>query len=302
MKVLISGAHGLIGSALETSLEAAGHQVGRLVRPGVAPRPGTPDVPWSSRPRTINRADLEGFEAVVHLAGAGIGDRRWNAKRKKTILDSRVEDTRTLAGALAGLPHPPRVFVGASAIGYYGDGRDEVLAEHSPSGSGFLAQVCREWEAASQALDAVDTRVVHLRTGIVQSRHGGALARQLPLFKVGLGARLGTGRQWVSWITLTDEVAAICHVLENQDLAGPINLVAPGPVTNATYTAALARALHRPAPWFIPRPVLRLALGREMAFELLLSGQRVMPAKLMASGFEFTHPDLDQALAHVLAA
>ncbi|MHB1784916.1 MAG: TIGR01777 family oxidoreductase [Acidimicrobiales bacterium] len=301
MKILISGAHGLIGSALGSSLESAGHQVSHLVRPGVGLRPGSADVAWDPQAGRIDGAALEGFEAVVHLAGAGIGDKRWNAKRKQTILDSRVVPTRTLASALVGLDQPPGVFLGASAIGYYGDGGEEVLTEESPSGSGFLARVCREWEAASHALDPAATRVVHMRTGIVQSNKGGALARQLPLFKAGLGARLGPGRQWVSWITLGDEVAAIRHALENETLVGPVNLVAPHPVTNATYTKSLARALHRPAPLFIPRPVLSLVLGPEMAFELLLSGQRVMPAKLMASGFEFAHPDLDQALTRVLA-
>ena len=316
MRILLSGSTGLIGRALGAKLESGGHHVAHLVRSPTKLRPGTSDLAWHPDgprvngtgldptgldPTGLKDADLEQFDTVVHLAGAGIGDKRWNSKRKQTILDSRVVATRVLAGALAGLPRPPSVFVVASAIGYYGDRDDEILTEESKPGKGFLAQLCREWESSSAALDLVPTRVAHLRTGIVQSTSGGALARQLPLFKAGLGARLGSGRQWMSWITLRDEVAAILHVLGNETLSGPINLVAPEAVTNAAYTRSLARALHRPAPLSVPSPLLGLALGSEMAGELLLSSQRVKPAKLTASGFEFAHPHLDHALEQVLA-
>jgi uncharacterized protein (TIGR01777 family) len=237
-------------------------------------------------------ADLD---AVVHLSGAGVGDRRWSASYKQTILQSRVDSTTAVAAAVAQAGTP--VLLSASGIGVYGDTGDAVLDETAPAGSTFLAQVCRQWEGATAAAEGT-ARVVHLRTGIVQSRSGGALAKQVPIFKAGLGAPLGSGRQWVSWITRHDWLAAVRHLL-TADVAGPVHLVAPHPVTNRAYTKALGRALHRPTlPVPVPGLVLRAGLG-EFAQEVL-GGQRLVPSVLERSGFAFTHPDLGPALEAAL--
>ena len=301
MKVLISGATGLIGTALRQALADRGDTVVRLVRRRPS-RPG--EVRWDPDAGTVDMDTLDGaghFDAVVNLSGAGIGDRRWNGSRRDEILHSRTAATATIAGLTTELDPAPAVYASASAIGYYGDRGDDVLDESAPRGEGFLADVCAAWEEAASPVEDAGIRTVLLRSGIVLSRRGGALAKQLPLFKLGLGGRLGSGRQYVSWITLEDEVAAILHAIDDDACRGPVNLTAPSPVTNAELTHALGRALHRPTALAVPAPALRLALGREMADELLLGGQRVVPGVLGACGFTFRHPDIDAALAAVLA-
>ena len=291
MKVGITGASGFIGSALTPALRAAGHQVVSFVR-----RPPTsPDErQWDAK---LLAADALGdLDAVVHLSGAGVGDKRWSRSYKTEILDSRVESTRAVARAVAQAGVP--VLLSGSAIGYYGDTGDREVTEQDGPGEGFLADVCVEWERATEPAER-SARVVHLRTGIVQAAGGGALGKQLLLFKAGLGAPLGSGRQWVSWISLRDECGAIAHLL-TADVAGPVNLVAPAPVTNRDYTKALGRAVHRPTmPLGVPAPALRVALG-EFAGEVL-GGQRVRPEALQRSGYAFQDPTIDEALGHALS-
>jgi uncharacterized protein (TIGR01777 family) len=295
MKILISGASGLIGSALVRSFCDAGHAVTRLVRR----QPGPAEVRWDPAAGRLDPAGLEGLDAVVHLAGEGIAAGRWTQHRKARIRDSRARGTRLLSQALAGLARRPEVFASASAIGYYGNRGDEPLDEESPPGSGFLAEVCREWEAATEPAAKAGIRVVQLRLGMVLASPGGALARMLPMFRVGLGGRLGDGRQYVSWITLDDVVGAIGHVLATDTLQGPVNLVAPRPVTNRQFTAALARVLRRPALLPAPAFALRILLG-QMAEELLLASARVVPRRLLDAGYRFRHEELEAALRHVL--
>ena len=300
MDVAVTGSHGLIGTALVLALRERGDTVRRLVRSEPAPGDGPgPFVRWDPQAGTIDRAALEGVDGVVHLAGAGIGDKRWTDARKREILESRTKGTSLLAEALAGLDQKPAVFVSSSAIGYYGDRADEKLTETAPSGHGFTADVCVAWEAAAQPAAEAGIRVAHPRTGIVLSRAGGALPRLLPLFKLGLGGRLGSGRQWWSWITIDDEVAALLHLLDG-DLAGPVNLAAPGAVTNAEMAKTLGRVLHRPAVLPVPAFGPKLVLGRELGTELLFFSQRVVPDRLEASGFRFSFPDLERGLRHVL--
>jgi uncharacterized protein len=288
VRVVVTGSSGLIGQALVSALAGDGHETVALVRR----LPGPGEARWDPAQGVIDRGALEGADAVVHLAGAGIGDKRWSAARKEIILGSRVDATTLLCAILAGLDHPPAVLVSASAIGYYGDRGDEELTETSEPGHGFQAEVCRAWEAATAAAGAAGLRVVHLRSGVVLSRRGGALAKQLPLFRAGLGSRLGSGRQWFSWITLRDEVGVIVHAIRNTALEGPVNATAPGPVTNRNYTEALGAALHRPAVLAVPPVVLRLALGRQLADELLLGSLRVVPDRLVGSGYRFLDPSL----------
>lgn len=296
MKVLISGSSGLIGSALAPFLSAQGHTITRLVRSA-----GNHEnaVSWDPQAGTIDSTRLEGFDAVVHLAGESIAGGRWTAARKARIRDSRVEGTRLLATALAGLERRPRVLVSASAMGYYGDRGDEVLREDSPPGTGFLADACRAWEQAADPAREKGIRVVNLRTGLVLAGAGGALPKMLPPFKLGVGGVVGSGRQYWSWITLDDEVAAIHHVLVSESLEGPVNAVVPRAVTNREFTQSLGRVLSRPTLFPLPAFVARLALG-EMADELLLASQRLEPARLMASGYPYRFPDLEPALRHVL--
>ena len=298
MDVLVTGSHGLIGSALIPRLRADGHRVARLVRG--APEGGD-DVRWDPHAGTIDAAGLEGIDAVVHLAGAGIGDKKWTDDRKQLILESRTQGTSLLANTLAGLARTPSVLLSGSAIGVYGNRGDEVLTEASAPGSGFTAEVCAAWEAATAPAEAAGIRVAHLRTGIVLSTHGGALGRMLPPFKVGIGGRMGSGKQYMSWIAIDDEVGAIRHLL-TADVAGPVNLTAPNPATNAEFTAALGGALHRPTKLPTPMFPLKALYGGELVQSLLLDGQRVLPAALEASGYEFALPDLDGALRAVLAA
>lgn len=296
MRIVVTGASGLIGQALLGALEAAGHDTTVLVRRP----PGTGEARWDPEAGTIDAGAFDGVGAVVHLAGAGIGDKRWSPARRDVILGSRVASTTLLSRTLAGLGSPPAVLVSASAIGYYGDRGDEELTEASGPGSGFQAQVCASWEAATADAEAAGIRVVHLRSAVVLSPGGGALGRQLPLFRAGLGGRLGSGRQWFSWISLRDEIGAVMHALEQPALAGAVNASAPAPVTNREYTAALGRALHRPAVVAVPPFALRLALGRQLADELLLGGLRVMPARLLDSGYRFRDPTLGGALEEML--
>jgi uncharacterized protein len=294
--VAITGSHGLIGSALVPRLESAGHRIVRVVRGEAGPG----EISWDPSAGRLDPGDLVGLDAVVNLAGAGIGDRRWNDARKQVLLDSRVRATELLSRALADCDRPPSVMLSASAVGYYGDRGDEPVMEDSPPGSGFLADLCRQWEAATAAAGDAGIRVVHLRTGIVLARRGGALGKQLPLFKFGLGGRLGSGDQYTSWISLEDDVGAIELALRSPALRGPVNVVAPNPVTNAEFTSALGRAVHRPAVLPVPGPALRLVFGREMAGEMLLSGQRAVPRALEAAGHVFAHPVIDDALRWVL--
>jgi uncharacterized protein (TIGR01777 family) len=296
MRAIISGASGLIGEALVARLRGEGFTVSRLVRRP----PARPDeVFWDPAAGEIDRAGLEGAAAVVHLAGAGIGDRRWTESYKREIYDSRIRGTRLLAEALAGLDAPPSVLVSGSAIGFYGDTGDTEATEDTPKGGGFLADLVADWEAAAAPAAEAGIRVVHPRTGIVLSRRGGILGRTLPLFRLGLGGRLGSGRQWTSWITLRDEVRALQHLIASE-LSGPVNLTAPRPVTNAEYTRELGRALGRPAVLPVPAPALKLLL-REFAAEGPLISQRVLPARLLESGFSFADAELAPALAAVLA-
>jgi uncharacterized protein (TIGR01777 family) len=293
MRVLITGSHGMIGSALAQALQADGHDVVPLNRGGPSPS-------WDPERAVLDPAVLEGVDAAVNLAGTGIADKRWTPARKVEILRSRTVSTELLARGLASLDPKPAVLVSGSAVGFYGSRGDVILDEDSPAGTGYLANVVHLWEKATTPAEEAGIRVVHARSGIVQSRHGGALRKQLPLFRVGLGGRLASGRQYHSWITLDDEVGGIRHALTNSSLAGPVNLTAPNPVTNAEFTKVLARALGRPAVLSVPAFALGLAFGREMSEEMLVGGARVVPTRLLASGFQFQHPDLPEALASVL--
>ncbi len=293
--IAVSGASGFIGGALAVSLRAQGANVKRMVRSTA--RDAQADIVWNPA-APLDPAALEGLDAVVHLAGESIAG-LWTAGKKARIRDSRVQGTRHLATALAQCGKRPRVLVCASAIGFYGNRGDEVLREDSPSGSGFLAEVCREWEAAAQPARDAGIRVVHLRFGMVASPTGRALKQMLPPFKMGVAGRLGSGRQYMSWISLDDAVGAVQHALTNDSLAGPVNAVAPDSITNAEFTKTLGAVLHRPTIFPAPEFVLRILLG-EMGEELLLCSQRVEPARLLASGYKFKHPELKAALEEML--
>ncbi|MHB8505420.1 MAG: TIGR01777 family oxidoreductase [Acidimicrobiales bacterium] len=293
MKVAVTGSHGLIGRRLLGELRSAGHEAVRIVRGDAA---GDAAVRWDPDAGTIDAARLDGVDAVVNLAGVGLFEHRWTPPHKAAVLDSRVRGTTLIAETVAAMRPRPAALLNASAIGYYGNRDDELLAETSPSGAGFLADVCRKWEAATAAAEAAGIRVAHLRSGIVQSSDGGSLAKQLPLFRFALGGRLGRGRQWVSWISLPDEVGAILHALADERVAGAVNLVAPEPVTNADFTATLGRILGRPTPFPVPALALDVVLGREMARDMLLASQRVEPTVLSRTGFRWRHPRLEGAL------
>jgi uncharacterized protein (TIGR01777 family) len=297
--VLVTGAHGLIGTALIPRLRAGGHRVVRLVR---GEPEGADDVRWDPVAGTIDAAGLEGVDAVVHLAGAGIGDKKWTPARKQLILDSRTLGTDLLARTLAGLTRPPEVLLSGSAVGYYGDRGAEELTEASAPGDDFPARVCMAWEAATAPAEEAGIRVVHLRTGIVLAAHGGALGRMLLPFKLGLGGRIGSGDQYMSWISIDDHVGAIQHLLTDESVHGAANLSAPNPATNSEFTHALGDALHRPT--VLPTPLLPLeaVYGGELVQHLLVNGQRVFPRVLQERGYEFAHEQLDDALRAVLAA
>jgi uncharacterized protein (TIGR01777 family) len=297
MRVAVSGSGGLIGSALMKALADGGHDAVRMVRR--APCGGEEAVRWDPGTGVVDPAGLEGIDAVVHLAGENIAAGRWNAARKAAIRASRVEGTRHLSEALAALSNPPKTLVCASAIGYYGDRGANVVTEESPAGTGFLAEVCREWEAASAPAARKGIRVVTLRIGMVLAPDGGALSRMLPAFRAGLGGVLGSGRQYVSWIALDDLPAIVLHALSREDLRGAVNAVAPRPTTQRELAEALGKVLSRPVLFSVPAFALRIALG-EMADALLLSGCRAVPRRLEESGYRFLNPELWGALRHLL--
>jgi uncharacterized protein (TIGR01777 family) len=296
MRIAVTGSRGLVGSLLEPHLRSEGHEVVRIVRGRAEPG----EITWNPEEGTIDADTLRGVDAVVHLAGAGVGDHRWSASYKRTILLSRVNGTTTLSEALSRLPQPPAVMVSASAVGYYGSRGDEILTEESGPGAGFLADVCRQWESATTPAASAGIRVVTLRTGVVLSAAGGALKKQLPPFRLGLGARLGRGNQHLSWITRRDAVAAISFLAQRDAPSGAFNLTAPQPVSNTEFTHELARALRRPAMLFVPERVLRIVVGDEMTAEFLLASQRAVPERLLAAGFRFADATLPEALVTAL--
>jgi uncharacterized protein (TIGR01777 family) len=292
MDVVVTGSSGLIGTALKGALERSGHRMVPMVRS----KASGDAIHWDPDRGEIDAGGLEGVGAVVHLAGEGIGNKRWNEQQKAKIRDSRVRGTTLLAETLAKLGRPPKVLISGSAVGFYGDRGDEVLTETSRPGQGFLAELCVAWESATAPAKEAGIGVSHLRTGIVLSKSGGALPKMLLPFKLGLGGRLGSGRQWMSWIALEDEVGAIVHLLGDDAPAGPVNLTAPNPVPNAEFTKALGKALGRPTVLPAPKFGLKAMLGAEMAEELLLSSQRALPTRLLDSGYTFKRPDLAEAL------
>ncbi len=296
MNVAITGATGLVGTQLSDFLAAAGHQVVRVVRRD----PQAGEVFWKPSAGEIDQAGLEGVQAVVHLAGENVGGGRWTAARKKRIRDSRVQGTELLCNALAQLASPPQVLVSASAIGYYGDRGDELLTEASQPGNDFLASVCQQWEAATQSASRAGIRVVNLRIGVIMSPRGGALPKMLTPFKLCLGGKVGSGRQYWSWIGIDDVVGAVHHAIVTESLAGPVNAVSQKPLTNLEFTKVLGRVLKRPTIFPMPAFAARLAFG-EMADGLLLCSQKVQPSKLAESGYQFRHENLEDALRHLLA-
>ncbi|HEY5013534.1 MAG TPA: TIGR01777 family oxidoreductase [Acidimicrobiia bacterium] len=298
MRVLVTGSTGFIGSALVSALEQRGDKVVRLGRGGGAA--GGPT--WDPKAGTISTVAFDGVDAVVHLAGEGIGEKKWTPEQKRRILESRTKGTALLARTLADLPSKPAVLVSGSAIGYYGDRGDETLDETSTSGDDFLAGVCREWEAAAQPAADAGIRVVTTRTGIVLAPQGGVLKRLLTPFRFGLGGRVGSGRQWMSWIAMDDVVGAILHALDHDTLRGPVNLTAPNPVTNAELTKKLGAAVHRPTVLPTPLLPLKLVYGSELVAALLVGGQRVLPRRLTDDGYVFARPELAGALRSLLGA
>ncbi len=289
MKIAVTGSSGLVGSALASSLIDSGHDVVRLKRP----------TQWDPDTGTADPSAFLGVNAIIHLAGENISSGRWTAARKQRIRDSRVKGTNLIAETIARMDAPPQVLVSASAIGYYGDRGDELLREESPPGTGFLADVCREWEAATNAATRKGIRVVHLRTGIALSPKGGALAKMLVPFKLGIGGKIGAGNQYWSWVSLNDVCAAIIHCLQASGVHGAVNVVSPSPVTNIEFTKTLGRVLGRPTISPMPAFAARLALG-EMADALLLASARVEPAKLVASRFAFKDRELEPTLRSLL--
>ena len=293
MDVAVTGSHGFIGSALLPALTRAGHRPVRIVRGHAA---GDDEIRWNPAAGTIDADGLEGVGGVVHLAGAGIGDKRWTDARKRLILESRTKGTDLLARTLAGLTRPPSALVSASAIGYYGNRGDEPLDEQSAPGNDFVARVCVQWEAATAPAADAGIRVARVRGGIVLGREGGVLSRLLLPFRLGLGGRIASGRQYMSWISIDDEVRAILHALTHGQVAGPVNLTGPDPVTNDEFTKTFGRVVHRPT--LIPTPLfpLRARYGGELVRHLLVEGQRVLPKRLEATGYAFEHPTLEDAL------
>ncbi len=298
MKILVSGASGLVGTKLTAALTTAGYQVGRLVRQ--RSRAAGSDVVWNPAAGQLEASALADCDAVINLAGESIASGRWSAKKKDQILQSRVNGTRTIATALAAIADRPRTLINASAIGYYGDRGDEILSEASSTGSGdFLSGVCRDWENATEPASKAGVRVVLERFGVILSSQGGALKKILLPFRLGQGGKIGSGRQYMSWVAIDDVVGATLYCLGSPALQGPVNVVAPQPVTNAEFTKTLGRALGRPTIFPMPAVAARLAFG-QMADELLLGSQRVEPVKLLNSGYVFKYPNLEPALVHVL--
>ena len=295
MKIFISGASGLIGKRLVEQLQQHGHDVVRLVRRAAS----TGEIMWDPKAGVLSASALEGADAVIHLSGAGIGDKRWTSSYKREILESRTITTSLIANTIAKMNRKPSVFLSGSAIGIYGPRGDEQLNEVSTDGTSFLADVCKQWEDAAKPASDAGIRTVLLRTGIVLTTKGGALKKQLPLFQLGLGGKFGNGKQWQSWISIDDEVGAIEHLL-TANVSGAVNLTAPNPVTNAEFTSTLARVVKRPAFLPIPPFAPKAILGGELADALLFTGQRVIPAALNASGYQFVHPTLEVALRALL--
>jgi uncharacterized protein (TIGR01777 family) len=298
----ISGASGLLGSTLTDVLSTGGHEAWSMARAGSGsrlPMASAGTIAWDPRSGTIDTEALEGTDYVVHLAGASIAGGRWSEERRSVIRDSRVKGTRLVAEALAGLDRPPEALVCASATGWYGDRGEDRLDENSDPGDGFLSDVCREWESAADPAREAGIRVVHLRFGMILWPDGGALERMLIPFRVGAGGRLGSGNQFWSWVSLDDAVGAVMHAAARRDLNGPVNVVAPQPIRNRDFTSLLGSVLHRPTLVPTPGPVLRLALG-DMADELLLASTRVIPERLLATGFAYRDPELEPALRHML--
>ena len=294
--VHVCGSQGVIGRALVHALGGGGHRVVRLVRSGGG---GGDEVRWDPSAWRIEAERLEGIDAVVHLAGEGIADGRWSAAKKARIMDSRKQGTELLARTLAGLQTRPRVMVSTSAIGYYGDRGNELLRESSDPGDLFLSKVCVEWEAAAEPARAAGIRVVHPRIGIVLTLKGGALGQTLPIFKLGLGGRIGSGRQYWAWVSIDDVIGATIHCIDDESLNGPVNVVAPDPPTNAEYTKVLGRVLNRPTIFPLPAPAAKLMLG-EVADELLLPSARVEPERLKETGYAYRNPELEGAFHYLL--
>ena len=297
MKILITGGTGLVGTALTQKLRARGDTVGFFVRGQKPVRPD--DVPWNPSTGEMQLDRVEAADAIVNLAGASIGDGRWSDKRKRELVESRVDLTRNLIANLARLHKPPHTIVSASAVGYYGDRGDETLTEQSAAGSDFLAQLASDWEAAAMKGEELGARVAIARFGIILSKKGGALPRMLFPFRVGVGGKLGSGRQWMSWIALEDITGAIMAILDNPSLRGPMNLTAPNPARNIEFTKALGKTLHRPTIFPVPAFILKSILG-EMGESLLLSSQRAIPEKLTRAGYKFQFPELEGALQRVM--
>lgn len=293
MKVLVSGASGLVGNALCEALQHTGHEVYRLIRD--QKQMSDKAIFWDPEKGMINKDTLEGLGAVIHLSGENVAA-RWTPSKKRKILESRVNSTQTLVSALLQLKRPPKVFISASAIGYYGNRGNAMCIETSPPGIGFLPEVCFQWEKAAQRAEEKGIRTVYLRTGVVLSREGGALTKMLPAFKLGLGGTLGSGKQYISWISIDDLVGAILFILDHDEIQGPVNAVAPMPVTNAVFTKTLGDVLHRSTPFPVPALVLKLLLGNEMTEEILLGSTRASPVQLLSYGYLFKYPDLKSAL------
>lgn len=298
MDIAITGSSGLIGTKLVAHLEADGHRVLRVVR-RASDRPGADEARWDPTSGTIDGQALEGIDAVIHLAGEGIADKRWTADQKQRIRDSRTEGTTLLTTTLAGLSRPPKRLLSGSAIGFYGDTGQRPTDETGPAGTGFLPDLVLDWEAAAQPAVEAGIPTAFLRTGVVLSPDGGSLAAQLPFFKLGLGGRSGNGRQFISWIDIDDHIDAVTSLIAS-DVTGPVNLTAPNPVTNAQFAKALGRVLHRPTA-IIPMFGPRILFGKELADTLLLESQRIIPAVLDRAGHEFSYPTIDASLTHLLA-
>ena len=296
MKILVAGASGLVGSALIPVLESEGTEITRLVRSS----PKANEIEWHPNQGQIDAARLEGFDAIINLAGENIAEGRWTDEKKRKIRDSRVNGTHLLSEAIAKLATKPRAFLCASATGFYGDRGDEILDETSESGGGFLGTVCREWEDATEPATKAGVRVVNLRFGPILAREGGMLGKMLTPFKMGMGGKVGSGKQYISWVAIDDVVGAIKLALVDESIHGPLNVVSPNPVTNEEFTRTLGEVLSRPTVMSIPAFAARLAFG-EMANEMLLVSQRVAPKKLNETGYQFKHPELEGALRHYLA-
>lgn len=298
MKILVTGSSGLVGTALIPALEAAGHEVYRLVRS--APNKAAKEINWNPSKGTIDAASLEGMEAVIHLAGENIAEGRWTDEKKRRIRESRVKGTRLLSETLAGLQQKPHTLLSASATGFYGDRGDEILTEQSASGNDFLAEVCREWELATQPAAQSGMRVVNLRFGVILTAKGGALKKMLTPFKLGVGGKIGSGKQYMSWIGIDDAVGVILFALETESLRGPVNVVSPQPVTNLEFTKTLGRVLSRPTIFSVPTFAARLAFG-EVADALLLASTRVEPLRLKETGYQFKYPELELVMHHIIS-